>query len=231
MRVFSFRRKFRRKKKSNYFKTHHARRRRAGDDLERLDDSGHDLVLQTRVLACRERMNLEKEQNRVERESVFLSFFFLPRPLDLDPENKKTRKTQTQHSSSSSSLPSVFSLIVTRFTSSYRVLYPGIEKHGLTLAYSCNSLRKVKFSERWPLPIGVAMGPLRPIPCFRTESRFSRVTIELVRGSTVVPMCCSSQVTGTPAASKTARTASAISGPMPEGFFFLKKGRRRSRTT
>lgn len=34
-------------------KTYHARRGRAGDDLERLDDSRNDLVLEARVLAWR----------------------------------------------------------------------------------------------------------------------------------------------------------------------------------
>jgi hypothetical protein len=49
-----------------------------------------------------------------------------------------------------------------------------------------------------------------------TESKFSRVTIELVRESTVLLMCCSSHVTGTRAASKIFFTAAEISGPTPE---------------
>jgi len=156
--------------------------------------------------------------NRKIKSSFALSLFsFLdPRLLSTDETNKKNRKGEKPNS-----LPSVFSLIVTRLTSSYRVLYPGIEKHGRTLAYSCSSLRSVRLSDLCPFPIGVAIGPFRPIPCFRTESRFSRVTILLVRGSTVVPMCCSSQETGTPAASKTALTASAISGPIPEVLSFF----------
>jgi hypothetical protein len=52
-------------------------------------------------------------------------------------------------------------------------------------------------------------------PPTSTESRFSRVTMLLVRGSAVLPMCCSSHWTATPAAWKTFLAASAISGPMP----------------
>jgi len=48
-----------------------------------------------------------------------------------------------------------------------------------------------------------------------TLSRFSRVTNELVRSSTCVPTCCTSQAIGAPAAAKISFTASAISGPMP----------------
>lgn len=50
-----------------------------------------------------------------------------------------------------------------------------------------------------------------------TESRFSRVTKLLVRGSTSLPMRCSSHTIGASAASKIFCTASAISGPMPAG--------------
>lgn len=48
-----------------------------------------------------------------------------------------------------------------------------------------------------------------------TESRLSRVTKLLVRGSTSFATTCSSQVTGTPAALKIFLTALAISGPTP----------------
>lgn len=52
-------------------------------------------------------------------------------------------------------------------------------------------------------------------PLTSTESRLSRVTKELVRGSTSLPTVCLSQVTGTPAAEKMVSTAVAISGPTP----------------
>ena len=42
------------------------------------------------------------------------------------------------------------------------VLYPGILLQGRTLAYKFKALRKVKFNERCPLPIGVANGPFNP---------------------------------------------------------------------
>ncbi len=94
-------------------------------------------------------------------------------------------------------------------------MYPGIERHGRTLAKSPSSLRSVRFSERKPLPIGVAIGPLSPIRFFSTESRFSRETKELVRGSTVLGIVCTSHAMGASAASKMRWTASEISGPMP----------------
>lgn len=134
--------------------------------------------------------------------------------------------------------PSVFSLMVTRLTLSYLVLYPGMLKHGRTLANSCSSLRRVKLRDLWPLPMGVAIGPLSPILCFcssrlaclcneypcyseaccrltNTESKFSLLTKLLVRGSAVVPTLCSSHWTLAPTALKTFFTDSAISGPIP----------------
>ena len=49
----------------------------------------------------------------------------------------------------------------------------------------------------------------------RTESKFSRDTMLLVRVSTVVPTTCSSHTIGALAALNTVFTASAMSGPMP----------------
>ena len=54
-----------------------------------------------------------------------------------------------------------------------------------------------------PLPMGVVMGPLRPMRLRRTESSDSLVTNELVRGSTTEPMWCSSHSMGMAAASNT----------------------------
>lgn len=57
--------------------------------------------------------------------------------------------------------------MVTRSMFSYfRPLTPGIERQGRTLAYNCSFFLSVTLRERWPLPIGVAKGPLRPKPCF-----------------------------------------------------------------
>ena len=46
------------------------------------------------------------------------------------------------------------------------VLYPGMEKQGRTLAYSCSSFLKVRLRDLCPLPMGVAIGPFRPTRCF-----------------------------------------------------------------
>lgn len=62
--------------------------------------------------------------------------------------------------------PSVFSLIVTKFTLSYLVLYPGMLKHGRTFANNWSSFLRVRLRDLCPFPIGVAMGPFNPIPCF-----------------------------------------------------------------
>ena len=48
--------------------------------------------------------------------------------------------------------PSVFSRIRTVLTSSYGVLKPLIETHGLTLAKRLKVLRRVRFKDTWPLP-------------------------------------------------------------------------------
>mmetsp|Transcript_7904 Transcript_7904/g.15880 ORF Transcript_7904/g.15880 Transcript_7904/m.15880 type:complete len:273 (-) Transcript_7904:83-901(-) len=111
--------------------------------------------------------------------------------------------------------PSVFSRIVTRLTSSYRVLYPGMDKQGRTFAYSCNSFLRVRFNDLNPFPIGVVIGPFSPILFRSTESKFSRVMKLFVRGSTSLPICCSSHSIGASAALKISFTDSAISGPIP----------------
>lgn len=71
---------------------------------------------------------------------------------------------------------------------------------------------------------GTQAGPAQQVPAQRTstESRFSRVTKELVRGSTSVPMRCQSHTMGALAASKISATASAISGPMPVAESWVK---------
>lgn len=56
-------------------------------------------------------------------------------------------------------------------------------------------------------------GPIKALT--RTESRFSRVTMLLVRGSTVLLMYCSSQIMFAPEALNTSFAAAAISGPTP----------------
>ncbi len=54
------------------------------------------------------------------------------------------------------------------------VLYPGSEKHGRTLAYSCSSFLRVRLRDLCPLPMGVAMGPFNPTRCFcRVQSHAS----------------------------------------------------------
>lgn len=50
--------------------------------------------------------------------------------------------------------PSVFSLIVTTSTLSYNVLYPSKERHGRTLAYKLNSLKKKKEKNKQKKEIG-----------------------------------------------------------------------------
>mmetsp|Transcript_17616 Transcript_17616/g.30336 ORF Transcript_17616/g.30336 Transcript_17616/m.30336 type:complete len:288 (-) Transcript_17616:140-1003(-) len=72
--------------------------------------------------------------------------------------------------------PSVFSRIITRSTSSYLVLYPGMLRHGRTFANSLRALRSVRFSDTWPLPIGVASGPFRPTLLRTTDCRASSET-------------------------------------------------------
>ncbi len=61
----------------------------------------------------------------------------------------------------------------------YLVLYPGMEKQGRTLAYSCSSFLNVKFKDLCPLPMGVAIGPFRPTLCFcSSETKRSSVRCE-----------------------------------------------------
>lgn len=69
--------------------------------------------------------------------------------------------------------PSVFSRIKTESTLSYGVLYPTIDLHGLTFAKRLNVRRRVKLSETWPLPMGVAKGPLSATVFSRIESMAS----------------------------------------------------------
>ena len=116
--------------------------------------------------------------------------------------------------------------------------------HGLMFAYRPSSFLKVRLRLRCPFPIGVAMGPFRPMPFFSNESSADLVTILkekrrrarsesrrtdseedgeeeeqtylFVSGSMYSgEKWCSSHCKGTPAVSKTRRTLFAISGPMP----------------
>ena len=56
--------KTRKLKKKEKKTPYHTRRGRAGDDLQRLDDSGHDLVLEARVLAWRGKGRKTNDEKR-----------------------------------------------------------------------------------------------------------------------------------------------------------------------
>jgi hypothetical protein len=45
-----------------------------------------------------------------------------------------------------------------------------MDRHGRTLANNEKVLRKVKFSETWPFPTGVARGPFKAIVFFLTSA-------------------------------------------------------------
>ena len=64
--------------------------------------------------------------------------------------------------------PSVFSRIKTVSTFVYGVRYPAIDRQGRTFAKSENVLRRVKFRDTWPFPMGVANGPFNAIVFFLT---------------------------------------------------------------
>lgn len=52
----------------------------------------------------------------------------------------------------------------------YNKIYPSRLRHGLTLAYRLNSLRKARFKDLCPFPTGVINGPFKPTLLRLTES-------------------------------------------------------------
>lgn len=46
-----------------------------------------------------------------------------------------------------------------------------MDRHGLTLAYNCNSFLSVRLRDRKPLPIGVVIGPFSPMPLRYTQNK------------------------------------------------------------
>src|SRR5579872_7269449 len=112
---------------------------------------------------------------------------------------------------------------------------PGISvRDGRTFAKSLNSSRRRTFAERCPPPDGVSRGPL-------SARRVRRMLASVAAGSASpdvliprIPATCVSQSNRTPSASRAARVASTISGPIPspginvagirsEGIFLLSR--------
>lgn len=111
--------------------------------------------------------------------------------------------------------PSVFSRIIKVSTPSYTVFTPSMLRHGRTLAYNWNALLRLRLRLTWPVPMGVAKGPFKPIPVSRRRAMVSGGIPIRPSGSLVGVTGTMSQVMGTFAALKTFCTASEISGPMP----------------
>lgn len=87
--------------------------------------------------------------------------------------------------------------------------------HGLTLANKLNCFLRAKFNDWWPLPTGVANGPLRPILVALTES----IAFCGIRNLPSTPLTgvtsTGSQEIGALAASNILITLAEISLPIP----------------